>query len=414
MSIFQDRSTEAGTAPEAAGPQGGFSCLQCAAKSLLVAYSVVLVFRGTASLQAILLLSAFLLLLFARRGALGVAWKDARWALGPLLLFSCWIFVVCGFWREPPLRSWDPGGWHVHQPWFSLDQWRRDIAQPTLALLCGWWAFRGERARAALFWMQAALILALAVKGLHQFLVGEVVQDVLYKGTLQVRGFSRDNIFFSYVLMLLSPGALWLAMRAKRRPVAWVSLLVLLAMVFLNKRRGTWVAIYVEFLVLLSMRRRRDLAIFLLSTLLLGGAAYHVRPGWFLRDYDLQRTGRVSILRDYRALTAEAPITGVGFGKDTVIKHYWPRIYQHAHNTFLNRLLELGWPGLAFWVAALAAYAFRFLRGWAQDPAARIGLAFLLAFCVRNLTDDVWIASNAELFWFQIGVLMPPRPERPR
>lgn len=390
------------------------SSLRSFVQALLAAYSVALVFRGTASLQAILLLSAFLLLLFDRRDALGIAWKDARWALGPLLLFSCWIFALCGFWREPPLRSWDPGGWNVQQPWFSLDQWRRDIAQPMIALLCGWWAFREEGARRWLFLIQGGLIFLLAAKGLHQFFLGEIVDGLLQRGTLQIRGFSRDNIFFSYVLLLLTPGALWLVVQFRGRRFSWLPILVLLALVFLNKRRGTWAAVYVEFLVLALGWRRRHLAVFLLGTLLLGSAAYHLRPGWFQRNYDFQRTGRVTILKDYPALAAEAPITGVGFGKDTVVKNYWHRIYQHAHNTFLNRLLELGWPGLAFWVAALAVYAFRFLRGWTQDPAARIGLAFLLAFCVRNLTDDVWIASNAELFWFQIGVLMPPRPESPR
>lgn len=382
-------------------------------QALLAAYSVSLPFRGTAGLQSALLLLAFVLLLLDRRQALGSLWEDARWVLAPLLLFSLWVVAVCGFWREPPLRSWDPSGWDVHQPWFSLDQWRRDLAQPMLALFCGWWAFRGGKSRLVLFLFQAGLILVLAAKGAHQYVFGEIVDGLHQRGTLLVRGFSRDNIFFSYVLVLLSPAALWLVARWRGRRLSWVPILVLLAMVFLNKRRGTWAAIYVEFFVLAAWASRKRFASFLLISLAVVGLVAVVRPQWFVRDYDFRRTqtveGRGLILQRYPSLLVEAPLHGVGFGKDTVVKHYWHRIYQHAHNTFVNVALEVGWPGLALWLAALGAYGRRFLRGGARDPAAQIGLAFLVAFCVRNLTDDVWVSSNAELFWFQIGVLMPGR-----
>ncbi|MCC7518458.1 MAG: O-antigen ligase family protein [Verrucomicrobiae bacterium] len=378
---------------------------------MLAAYSIALVFRGTAGLQSTLLLGAFLILLLEQRDALAAAWAEARWVLGPLLLFSCWVFAICPFWREPPLRAWDPGGWDVSQPWFSLDQWRRDIAQPMLALFCAWWTFRDEYARRSLYLLHAALILLLAAKGVHQFGVGELLVDGLHqRGTLQVRGFSRDNIFFSYVLLLLTPGALWLTAHFRGRRFSWGPLFVLLVMAFLNKRRGTWIAIYVEFLMLAMWMGRRRFLAFVFGSMLFGVAAFAVRPQWFLRDYDTNRTGRIEMTRVYPALLAESPFVGVGFGKDTVVKNYWHRIYQHAHNAFVNVALEIGWPGLAFWLAALGAYAARFRRVAQADLSARIGLAFLAAFCIRNLTDDVWISSNAELFWFQIGLLLPGRP----
>lgn len=379
------------------------------AQALLAAYSIVLPVRGTASLQSALLIGACVVLLLERRHAPGELWREARWALAPLLLFSCWVFAVCGFWREPPLRSFDEASWAMVQPWFSLDLWRRDLAQPMVALLCGWWAFRGEKARGALFTLQAGLILLLASKGAQQFVFGEVLNGELCRGTLHVRGFSRDNIFFSYVLLLLSPAALWLVAHWRGRRLSWVPICILLAMVFLNKRRGTWAAIYVEFLVLAAWAGRRHLLAFLVGSVLVGAVAVQARPHWFQRDYDTQRTGRISILKIYPSLALEAPIAGVGFGKEAVVKNYWHRIYQHAHNSFLNVALEVGWPGLLFWISALGAYGLRFWRKGARDPAARIGLAFFVAFCVRNLTDDVWISSNAELFWFQIGVLMPAR-----
>ncbi len=393
--------------------------LRRGAQGLLTAYAVALPIRGTASLQAALLLSAFALLLFERRRAWQPAWAEVRWVLAPLLIFSLWIFAVCGFWREPPLRSWDPASWSMSQPWFSLNLWRRDIVQPMIALLCAYWAFRDEKAKSLLFLFQGALILVFFAKGLQQFYVGEKTPLGFQRGTFQVLGFSRDNIFFSYVLFLLTPAAIWRIARPRGQRLPWFSwfvLLLLLGLIFLNKRRGTWMAIYVEFFILAAWKGRRWLVPFILVTALAGVAALQMRPQWFIRNYDLKQVpntpGRLTILQSYPSLLRERPITGVGFGKDAVVRNYWERIYQHAHNTFLNVALEVGLPGLALWLAALFTYGLRFWRGSGRDPAAKIGFAFLVAFCVRNLTDDVWVSSNAELFWLLIGALMPDREAR--
>ena len=77
-------------------------------------------------------------------------------------------------------------------------------------------------------------------------------------------------------------------------------------------------------------------------------------------------------------------------------------------------LLALGFPGFFFWIGALAVYGKRYWKSFAHGWGARIGFAFLVGFCVRNLTDDVWISSNAESFWFLIGVFLPIREENKR
>lgn len=400
------------------------------ARVLLVGYALALPFRGTASLQAALLLLAFASLILGRCQKLDLQWAEARWVLGPLLIFSIWLVLICGGWREPPLivywndaagRLSAPVNWEMRQPWFSLNQWRRDVGQPMLALLCGFWAFRNVTAKRLLFGAQGLLIVVLTAQCLYQFHVGEwmISEGVsrLFKGTLQVRGFSHDNIFFSYVLLLLTPGALWLVLERKPGWRGWVSigiLLLLFYLIFLNKRRGAWLAVWVELLLLAGWMGRRRLAVFLLGSLLLGLAAYGLRPQWFQRDYDTTAKGRVEIARNLPELLVEHPWVGVGFGKDTVVKNYWQRIYQHAHNTFVNLALGVGFPGLLIWLAALGAYGWRFWRACDGGWGPRIGLALLGAFCVRNLTDDVWIASNAELFWFLIGVFMPGWKMEPR
>ena len=382
-----------------------------AARLLLIGYALVLPIRGTATLQAVLLLTAMACLLWNRRNDFVEVGREALWLLGPLLLFSTWILLVCGFWPDPALLSPEERTWSKQQPWFSLDQWRRDIGQPMLSLLCGYQAFRGDRWKRALFLAQAAFLVVVAARCLEQFYIPEEVagSPILLWGTFQVRGFSRDNVFFSYVLLLLTPAALWLVAQGKsnwERTRDGVFLLTLLFLIFLNKRRGTWLAVYAELALLVSWLGRRTLVVFLLATALLLAGAWQAKPHWFTRDYDRDATGRIKILQNLVSLAKERPLTGVGFGKDTVIKNYWAYIYQHAHSVYGDLLLEVGFPGLGLWILALVLYGRRFWLACGEGWSPRVGLVLLVAFCIRNLTDDVWIASNAELFWFLIGVFM--------
>ncbi len=432
------------------------------ARILLMGYAVVLPIRGTAALQATLLLTAFTALLWERRRELAAAWIEARWLLGPLLMFSFWVFAVCGFWPDLPSYSWADPSQRPQQPWFSLNLWRRDIAQPMLALLCGYWAFRDAVSRHWLFTVQIILLAVLLAFAVNQFYIGEEIirgprlPDTNYwvKGTLFVRGLSRDNIFFSYVLLLLTPAVFWMVVQqiflhtqndSLKNPVnsvnpvkesdlprpllvkegrifktgskigwqGWfylAALGVLFYLIFLNKSRGTWMALYIELILISAWMGRRVLIFFILGTTLMGVTAYKARPHWFQREYDANSTSRVEIYKKIPLLLLKRPFTGVGFGKDTVVKNYWHMIYQHAHNTFINMVLGVGFPGLALWLCALAVYGRRFWRARMQGWSVRIGLALLVGFCVRNFVDDIWLSSNAELFWFLIGVLMPTKP----
>ncbi len=388
------------------------------ARVLLISYALVLPIRGTATLQGTLLLCAFLILLWEHRHYSAAAWIQARWLLGPLIIFSLWVFAMCGFWTEPPLRSWDPSGWNISQPWFSLNQWRRDIGQPMIALLCGFLAFRDSLSKRWLFTAQSLLILVLAVKCIRQFHFGEMVVEgpilegvnYWFKGTLWVRGLSRDNNFFSYVLLLLTPGVLWLVIERKPGWQGWWRigiLLLLFYLIFLNKRRGTILAVYLELILIMAWTGKRKLAVFIVGTLLIGLAAYHFRPLWFQREYDVRSEGRIQILQDLPPLLIKHPWIGVGFGKDTIVKNYWYQIYQHPHNTFADIALGVGFPGLALWITALWVYGQRFWKAQRKSWSTRIGFALLIVFSVRNFTDDIWLASNAELFWFLLGVFMP-------
>lgn len=113
----------------------------------------------------------------------------------------------------------------------------------------------------------------------------------------------------------------------------------------------------------------------------------------------------------------ERPLTGYGFGRGMLREalqaefkafdmHLW-----HAHNLFLEALLQLGIPGLLLLFLLLGATV---REGWrltrtADDAAAACGIALLgvvTGMLARNMTDFLLIRQNALLFWGVVGVLM--------
>ena len=80
----------------------------------------------------------------------------------------------------------------------------------------------------------------------------------------------------------------------------------------------------------------------------------------------------------------------------------------HAHNTFLNRALETGLPGLAAFILLLASVAVAFRRvARSADPGTAAigaaGIALVAGVVLKNLTDDFFVRQNALLFWSLVG-----------
>jgi O-antigen ligase len=108
------------------------------------------------------------------------------------------------------------------------------------------------------------------------------------------------------------------------------------------------------------------------------------------------------------ARIAERPWTGYGFGK-AILEHElrWELrdpLLAHAHNVFVSQWLQTGAVGFVLFVALLAAIAWRYLRFYRaqSDVLAFLGLlgvALLVGFVVKNLTDDFLVRSNAKEFW---------------
>ena len=121
----------------------------------------------------------------------------------------------------------------------------------------------------------------------------------------------------------------------------------------------------------------------------------------------------------------EAPWLGHGFGREIVAAKFiplTPRVanhpeMRHAHNVFLDVVLETGLVGLAIFVALMLALA-REYRGYLRRadlaPLGVLGLALLAGFLVKNLTDDFMHRHNALVFWALNGMLLGLASRRPR
>lgn len=107
------------------------------------------------------------------------------------------------------------------------------------------------------------------------------------------------------------------------------------------------------------------------------------------------------------------PLSGAGYGKDSVAKVFSSLSQQnvnlsHAHNTFLNAGIQMGFPGMIV-IALIFASVFR--QYWqlyqsnhrvAQWIAA-CGIAMVMGVLTRNMTDDFFRRDTALLFWSLVG-----------
>ena len=124
---------------------------------------------------------------------------------------------------------------------------------------------------------------------------------------------------------------------------------------------------------------------------------------------------RLAIWPAVRDRIAEHPWIGHGFGKNILgpelSRALGDPTLTHAHNAFASVWLQTGAIGLALFVAALAAAAWRF-AGYARsrDDALALagiaGLAILAGVVVKNLTDDFFYRTNARFLWTMLALLV--------
>jgi O-antigen ligase len=102
------------------------------------------------------------------------------------------------------------------------------------------------------------------------------------------------------------------------------------------------------------------------------------------------------------------PLAGYGFGKSILAQELRADLHDstlsHAHNIFISQWLQTGAVGLAAFVVLLGALGWRYVRFLrsADDTLALLGLigiALIVGFVIKNLTDDFLFRSNGKEFW---------------
>ncbi len=116
---------------------------------------------------------------------------------------------------------------------------------------------------------------------------------------------------------------------------------------------------------------------------------------------------------------AEHPFRMIGFGRRSFVKafkdfylKYEGSLIWHAHNTFLNLALQTGIQGLVFFCLLLYGLIKYFYARIRQEEPVQLlffnqaTLWMIIAFFMRNLSDDFFIDDSALLFWFLVGAGM--------
>jgi O-antigen ligase len=228
--------------------------------------------------------------------------------------------------------------------------------------------------------------------------------------------------------------AAWYAKRSGWRGVlvliaALIALVLVAAYTTLN--RTIWIALSVQVLVVAAMLVRARHMWLVLAVVLLATSAILLRIQTERGGIEIARDPRLALWPEVIDLAKERPLTGYGFGRGllrrTLHEEFHNNLLWHAHNLFLDTVLQTGVLGLVLLLLLLGAV---FREGWLT---ARSGDAFAMAcgialitvlvgVVIRNLTDTLLVRQNALFFWGLVGVLLawgrapltslPRRPSR--
>jgi O-antigen ligase len=139
------------------------------------------------------------------------------------------------------------------------------------------------------------------------------------------------------------------------------------------------------------------------------------RQGVSARSFD--EDPRLALWPKVAEFVEAQPLTGYGFGRGLLGGALQEELHQvdqylwHAHNIFLEVLIQLGVPGAVLLLLLLGAIV---REGWRaardlDEAGAACGIALLAivaGMLVRNMTDTLLVRQNALLFWGAVGLLL--------
>lgn len=248
---------------------------------------------------------------------------------------------------------------------------------------------------------------------------------------------NRDH--YAGLMALLAPFPLTLAMapylRGRTRVLMGAAAAVIVATLFLCRSRAGLIAFFAQaaFLAIVFARgrqHRRKVAISACVAFIFLAGLFAFMQGVTIERLATMRSPqvaelaglRVDVLRDSRAMLAERPVLGWGLG---TFEHVYPQfrsfytnhVVQHAHNDYLEFLLETGIVGFA----AVLWFVLVLVRsGWKKLPQWKTGLTGVvriaaMAGCIGMLVHclmgfNLQVTSNAA-FFYVLAVMVVASPD---
>jgi O-antigen ligase len=334
-----------------------------------------------------------------------------------------WIpFLLWGGWALLSLS------WSL-EPERTLKEWRNEVFYTGTAL---WVCFVSAQTRNAIGLL--APIVGAAAAGACAIALFESWRGLEYY-MVGWHGGPGDHSSALLVLVPCAAMAGWYSRRASwplpLRLLTWAIVPLFLLSAYMTLNRTIWFGLGAELLViaaLLLWRARRASTHAPWSTrakLLAGALACAVALAILTALAEIQAQRGRPLEQDQRLtlwpLIVEQierrPSLGYGFGRGLLrtplgkeFGTFDPNLW-HAHNIFLDTLLQVGLPGLALLLVLLWALL---REGWRlvrhpDDVAASCGVALMgvvAGMLVRNMTDTLLVRQNALLFWGIAGVLL--------
>ena len=333
----------------------------------------------------------------------------------PFLLWGAWALLSL-MWSIEPDRSWK--------------EWRNEVFYAAASL---WICYIGAQVR------NSARILPLVVGTAAALVCAVSLFSFRHGWQFYVDGWHGGPGDHSHALVVLMPctaAAGWYAQRRRSVLASFAALGLmglLLASAYATLNRAIWLVFAVQFAVLgglLLMRRElgagksgkattRTYAWAAVAFLACATAVLSVQVN---REESgaaraLDQDPRLALYPQILEYIGERPLLGYGFGRGLLRESLQAKFKAtdinlwHAHNLFLEALLQLGAPGLIlllFLVWAIGRCAWRYARD-ADEFQAACGIALfgvVAGMLVRNMTDFLLVRQNALFFWGVVGTLL--------
>ncbi len=135
---------------------------------------------------------------------------------------------------------------------------------------------------------------------------------------------------------------------------------------------------------------------------------------------DLNTDVRLTVWKFAIEESLKHPLTGAGMGRNAFSRLYPEHPlaqppFDHTHNMLVNRLVQLGIPGLAVFLALFFGVArlLQSLRSRSPDGGwfGIAGVAICAGIFVKNMTDDFFVRELGYLFWLICGALVGVQSE---